>query len=50
VHVARLVPSGALALALDDALRGSIDWLAVAILGAWAAVGGFLASRLFRFV
>jgi len=50
VHVARLVPSGALALALDDALRGGIDWLAVAILGAWAAVGGFLASRLFRFV
>ncbi|MEZ7238423.1 ABC transporter permease [Rhodococcus sp. GXMU-t2271] len=50
VHLARLVPSGALALALDAALRGSVDWLAVAILGAWAAVGGVLASRLFRFV
>ncbi|MDO2377805.1 ABC transporter permease [Rhodococcus ruber] len=50
VHLARLVPSGALALALDAALRGSVDWLAVAILGAWAAAGGVLASRLFRFV
>ncbi|MFD3508311.1 ABC transporter permease [Nocardia sp. NPDC058666] len=47
--VARLIPSGALAFALDSALTGSIDWLGVAVLAAWGLVCGWLATRLFRF-
>ncbi|MBC7301224.1 MAG: ABC transporter permease [Nocardia sp.] len=47
--LARLVPSGALAFALETALSGSIDWFAVAVLGMWGVVCGWLATRLFRF-
>ncbi|MFD3596038.1 ABC transporter permease [Nocardia sp. NPDC058640] len=47
--VARLIPSGALAFALDSALTGSIDWFGVAVLAAWGLVCGWLATRLFRF-
>ncbi|MEU4411875.1 ABC transporter permease [Nocardia salmonicida] len=47
--LARLVPSGALAFALDTALTGSIDWFGVAVLGVWGVVCGWLATRLFRF-
>ncbi|MEU4646830.1 ABC transporter permease [Nocardia fluminea] len=47
--IARLVPSGALAFALDTALTGSIDWFGVAVLAAWGVVCGWLATRLFRF-
>ncbi|MFC9471249.1 ABC transporter permease [Nocardia sp. NPDC055002] len=47
--VARLIPSGALAFALDTALTGSIDWFGVAVLAAWGVVCGWLATRLFRF-
>ncbi|NLU81213.1 ABC transporter permease [Rhodococcus sp. HNM0569] len=46
---ARLIPSGALAHALDSALAGSIDALSMVVLAAWALVAGILASRLFRF-
>ncbi|MFC4126976.1 ABC transporter permease [Nocardia rhizosphaerae] len=45
----RLVPSGALAFALEAALSGGIDWLGVAVLAAWGVVAGALAIRLFRF-
>ncbi|NKX89838.1 ABC transporter permease [Nocardia coubleae] len=47
--IARLVPSGALAYALEAALAGSIDWFGVAVLAAWGVVCGSLANRLFRF-
>jgi ABC-2 type transport system permease protein len=47
--IARLIPSGALAFALDTALSGSIDWFGVAVLAAWGVVCGWLATRLFRF-
>ncbi|MFC9872084.1 ABC transporter permease [Nocardia salmonicida] len=47
--IARLIPSGALAFALDTALTGSIDWFGVAVLAAWGVVCGWLATRLFRF-
>ncbi|WP_446222904.1 ABC transporter permease [Nocardia sp. IBHARD005] len=47
--IARLIPSGALAYALDTALSGSIDWFGVAVLAAWGVVCGWLATRLFRF-
>ncbi|MFD3706247.1 ABC transporter permease [Nocardia sp. NPDC058658] len=47
--IARLIPSGALAYALDAALTGSIDWFGVAVLAVWGLVCGWLATRLFRF-
>lgn len=47
--IARLIPSGALAFALDTALTGSVDWFGVAVLAAWGVVCGWLATRLFRF-
>ncbi|MGY0500026.1 ABC transporter permease [Nocardia sp. FBN12] len=47
--IARLIPSGALAYALDAALSGSIDWFGVAVLAVWGVVCGWLATRLFRF-
>ncbi|MFF5032533.1 ABC transporter permease [Nocardia salmonicida] len=47
--IARLIPSGALAFALDTALTGSIDWFGVAVLAVWGVVCGWLATRLFRF-
>ncbi|MFC4373688.1 ABC transporter permease [Nocardia halotolerans] len=46
---ARLIPSGALAHALELALAGSVDWFGVAVLAVWGAVCGWLATRLFRF-
>ncbi|GEM30594.1 multidrug ABC transporter permease [Nocardia neocaledoniensis NBRC 108232] len=45
----RLVPSGALAFALEAALSGAVDWLGVAVLAVWGVVCGALATRLFRF-
>jgi ABC-2 type transport system permease protein len=45
----RLVPSGALAHALEQAVRGVVDWYGIVVLGAWAGVLGWLATRLFRF-
>lgn len=45
----RLVPSGALAFALESALTGAIDWFGVAVLAVWGVVCGWLATRLFRF-
>ncbi|MFE9787042.1 ABC transporter permease [Nocardia salmonicida] len=47
--IARLIPSGALAFALDTALSGAIDWFGVAVLAVWGVVCGWLATRLFRF-
>lgn len=49
VHLARVTPSGALALGLQEAARGGVDWLAVAVLAVWAMAGAFLARRYFRF-
>ncbi|MCL2533499.1 MAG: ABC transporter permease [Nocardiaceae bacterium] len=46
---AELVPSGALAQALEDATAGSINVLCVAILAVWALVTGFVATRTFKF-
>jgi len=45
----RLVPSGALAHSLEQAVRGVVDWFGVAVLAAWAAGLAWLATRLFRF-
>ena len=45
----RLVPSGALAFALESALTGVVDWFGVAVLAVWGVVCGWLATRLFRF-
>ncbi|KAA0023568.1 ABC transporter permease [Antrihabitans cavernicola] len=47
--IARLIPSGALAETLQQALKESIDWVGVAVLAAWAAVCGWLAARTFKF-
>lgn len=46
---AQLVPSAALGLALEQAVGGTVNFLCVAVLAAWAAVGGWLATRTFRF-
>ncbi|MFD4264833.1 ABC transporter permease [Rhodococcus sp. NPDC058481] len=46
---ARLIPSGALAEALQQAIGGSIDLFAVAVLAVWGAVAAWLATRLFKF-
>jgi ABC-2 type transport system permease protein len=48
--VARLVPSGALAEALGQAVDGSWDWFGVAVLTGWAVLCGSMAVRTFRFV
>ncbi|MEV4234381.1 ABC transporter permease [Nocardia sp. NPDC050408] len=45
----RLVPSGALADTLEDAMRTSIDWFGIAVLAAWGGISAFLATRFFRF-
>ncbi|WP_424806792.1 multidrug ABC transporter permease [Rhodococcus sp. 27YEA15] len=51
VHVlVRIVPSGALAHALDSALASSVDWFSVLVLIVWAGVGGLCAARWFKFV
>lgn len=47
--VARLVPSGALAEALGQAVSGSWDWFGIAVLTVWAVVAGWLAVRTFSF-
>ncbi|MFC9516876.1 ABC transporter permease [Nocardiaceae bacterium NPDC056970] len=47
---AQIVPSGALAQALEDATAGSVNLVCVGILVAWAAVTGFIATRTFKFV
>lgn len=47
--IARLIPSGALAETLKAALVGSVDWFGVAVLAAWAAVCGYLATKTFKF-
>ncbi|MGW0020150.1 ABC transporter permease [Rhodococcus sp. NPDC003382] len=49
VHLARVTPSGALALGLEEAVLGGMDWLAMTILAVWAVVGAVLARRFFRF-
>ncbi|MBO0856069.1 MAG: ABC transporter permease [Nocardia sp.] len=49
VLIARLVPSGALAEALDRALHTGLDWYGIAVLAVWGVVMGWLATRLFRF-
>ncbi|NMM87202.1 multidrug ABC transporter permease [Rhodococcus sp. SRB_17] len=45
----RLVPSGALAYALDAALATSMDWFAILVLVVWAALGTVGAVRWFKF-
>ncbi|MRH87522.1 multidrug ABC transporter permease [Nocardia sp. SYP-A9097] len=47
--IARIIPSGALSECLEQALRNSIDWYGLAVLAAWSAVSGWLATRFFRF-
>ncbi|MET8652780.1 ABC transporter permease [Nocardia aurea] len=47
--LARLIPSGALAVTLEEALRGSIDWFGLVVLAVWGAVCAFLGTRFFRF-
>ncbi|MEU4340814.1 ABC transporter permease [Nocardia sp. NPDC023852] len=47
--LARLVPSGALAVTLEDAMRSSVDWFGLAVLAVWGGASGVLATRLFRF-
>ncbi|MBL1076521.1 ABC transporter permease [Nocardia sp. 2] len=47
--IARLIPSGALAECLDQAMRNSIDWYGIAVLLGWGGLSGFLATRFFRF-
>ncbi|MFD4466948.1 ABC transporter permease [Rhodococcus sp. NPDC058505] len=47
--LARLVPSGALAEALDHAVAGSVDWFAIAVIVVWGAVAAWLATRWFKF-
>lgn len=46
---AQLVPSGALAQALEDATSGSINIACVAVLAVWAVVSGWIATRTFKF-
>ncbi|PBC41060.1 multidrug ABC transporter permease [Rhodococcus sp. ACPA4] len=45
----RLVPSGALAHALDSALASSMDWFSIVVLLVWAVIGGACAARWFKF-
>ncbi|MGW0176087.1 ABC transporter permease [Rhodococcus sp. NPDC003322] len=47
--LARLVPSGALAEALDHAVSGSVDVFAIVVLIVWGAVAAWLATRWFKF-
>ncbi len=47
--LARLSPSGALAEAVEAALRSQVDWFGLAVLAGWAVICGFLATRWFRF-
>ncbi|QLY34689.1 ABC transporter permease [Nocardia huaxiensis] len=47
--IARAVPSGALSECLEQAMHNSIDWYGLAVLAGWGGIGGFLATRFFRF-
>jgi ABC-2 type transport system permease protein len=47
--IAELVPSGALAQALEDATSGGINLFCIAVLAVWALVTGFVATRTFKF-
>lgn len=47
--LARLIPSGALAEALDAALGGSVDLFAIVVMLVWGAVAAWFATRLFKF-
>lgn len=47
--LARLVPSGALAEALDHAFAGSVDVFAVVVMLVWGALAAWLATRWFKF-
>lgn len=47
---ARLVPSGALAHALQTALETGVDWFSVVVLLVWAAGTSVLAVKYFRFL
>ncbi|MFR9750146.1 ABC transporter permease [Nocardia sp. 004] len=50
VHtLVRLVPSGALAVTLEEAIGNHIDWFGVTVLALWGTGSGILATRLFRF-
>jgi ABC-2 type transport system permease protein len=45
----RIVPSGALAHALENAVTGVVDWFGLVVLTCWAIILARLATRLFRF-
>ncbi|RMI30422.1 multidrug ABC transporter permease [Nocardia stercoris] len=47
--LARLIPSGALAEALDRAQHCGVDWYGLIVLLVWGVVAGWLAVRWFRF-
>ncbi|WP_280262513.1 ABC transporter permease [Nocardia wallacei] len=47
--LARLIPSGALAEALEQAMHLSVDWYGLVVLAVWGVVTGTLAVRWFRF-
>ncbi len=47
--VARCSPSGALAEALHQATRLSVDWVGFGVLAAWGVVAAVAAVRSFRF-
>lgn len=49
VHLLRIVPSGALTLALENATSGVFDWLSIVSLLVWTVIGGTAAARWFRF-
>lgn len=49
LNVVRLIPSGALAHALDAALASSMDWFSILVLVVWAALGAIGAARWFKF-
>ncbi|MFX1757584.1 ABC transporter permease [Rhodococcus gordoniae] len=48
-HLLRIVPSGALTLALESATTGVFDWLSIVALVVWTVIGGTAAARCFRF-
>ena len=47
--VARLIPSGAMAQALEQAMGTGVDWYGLIVLIVWGGVTGWLATRYFRF-
>ncbi|TSD95317.1 multidrug ABC transporter permease [Skermania sp. ID1734] len=46
---ARLIPSGALAEALKQALDLTVDWYGIVVLAVWGLLAGWAATRTFRF-